>query len=152
MSKNPKAPILLFPNPLRCCTPPTCSCGAPHAALPLLKPSQRHHHAGKESVSAAAATTVTWLNLRPFAHSHPRPVCSISNVCSGGLWLCRGDRAFCSVECRCRQIFMDEESWRSDQCSLSAATASAADAGAQSERGRPGRAARKGRVVAGGFA
>ncbi|CAL9133106.1 unnamed protein product [Musa acuminata var. zebrina] len=68
------------------------------------------------------------------------------------IYMYRGDRAFCSVECRCRQIFMDEESGRRDQCSLAAAAASAADAGAQSERGRPGRATRKARAVAGGFA
>ncbi|RRT49703.1 hypothetical protein B296_00045185 [Ensete ventricosum] len=51
---------------------------------------------------------------------------------------------FCSVECRCRQIFMDEESGRRDNCSL--------DAELQAERGRPRVAARKGRATAGGFA
>ncbi|KAF8387883.1 hypothetical protein HHK36_026545 [Tetracentron sinense] len=32
----------------------------------------------------------------------------------------RGDRAFCSVECRCRQISMDEESVMRENCSLAA--------------------------------
>lgn len=33
----------------------------------------------------------------------------------------RGDKAFCSVECRCRQIFMDEEETvRRENCSLAA--------------------------------
>lgn len=37
-------------------------------------------------------------------------------------WKCRGDRGFCSVECRYRQIFMDEEeSLRQEkQCSMAA--------------------------------
>lgn len=38
-------------------------------------------------------------------------------------FFCRGDRAFCTVECRCKQIFMDEESVMKDNCSV-AATAS----------------------------
>ncbi|KAG1326232.1 putative FCS-Like Zinc finger 15-like [Cocos nucifera] len=60
----------------------------------------------------------------------------------------RGDRAFCSVECRCKQICMDEESGRRDNCSLAAA---AAAAGAPAARHR-GRVARKGRAAADGFA
>ncbi|XP_038721484.1 FCS-Like Zinc finger 15-like isoform X2 [Tripterygium wilfordii] len=63
-----------------------------------------------------------------------------------------GDRAFCSVECRCRQIFMDEEeSLSKKNCSLAAmkptsASASAAAAaspsgsrhGNKGARNRPG--------------
>lgn len=60
---------------------------------------------------------------------------------------CRGDRAFCSVECRCKQICMDEESGRRDNCSLAAATG----AGAPAARHR-GRVAGKGRAVARSFA
>ncbi|XP_075653576.1 FCS-Like Zinc finger 15 [Castanea sativa] len=37
------------------------------------------------------------------------------------IYMYKGDRAFCSVECRCRQIFMDEEeSLHKDHCSLAA--------------------------------
>ncbi|URD82762.1 hypothetical protein MUK42_05009 [Musa troglodytarum] len=39
------------------------------------------------------------------------------------IYMYRGDRAFCSEECRCRQIFMDEESGTRDCCSLAAAAA-----------------------------
>lgn len=45
-----------------------------------------------------------------------------------GLWgfsyfgCCRGDRAFCSVECRCRQIIMDEESVMKENCWVAAAS------------------------------
>ncbi|KAJ8636370.1 hypothetical protein MRB53_010637 [Persea americana] len=39
------------------------------------------------------------------------------------IYMYRGDRAFCSVECRCRQIFMDEENQDSsfkENCSVAA--------------------------------
>ncbi|KAI8561690.1 hypothetical protein RHMOL_Rhmol04G0360000 [Rhododendron molle] len=41
------------------------------------------------------------------------------------IYMYKGDRAFCSVECRCRQIFMDEEETnislhKNDSCSFSA--------------------------------
>ncbi|CAK9145594.1 unnamed protein product [Ilex paraguariensis] len=39
------------------------------------------------------------------------------------IYMYKGDRAFCSVECRCRQIFMDEEEsvkTKRDNCSLAA--------------------------------
>lgn len=37
-------------------------------------------------------------------------------------WYCRGDKAFCSVECRCRQIFIDEDTG-SSFCAKGASTA-----------------------------
>jgi len=47
--------------------------------------------------------------------------------------VCRGDRAFCSVECRCRQIFMDEEETiRKENCSFSAMKPTAAAAASSS--------------------
>ncbi|CAL9065805.1 unnamed protein product [Musa banksii] len=49
------------------------------------------------------------------------------------IFMYRGDRAFCSEECRCRHMFVDEESRRAEHCS-SAAPASAAGKG----RARPG--------------
>ncbi|TKY72580.1 hypothetical protein E2542_SST01323 [Spatholobus suberectus] len=37
------------------------------------------------------------------------------------IYMYKGDRAFCSVECRCKQIFMDEEeSIQKENCSLAA--------------------------------
>ncbi|KAK3417971.1 FCS-Like Zinc finger 15 [Eucalyptus grandis] len=37
------------------------------------------------------------------------------------IYMYKGDRAFCSAECRCRQIFMDEEeTLRKDNCSMAA--------------------------------
>ncbi|KAF5738729.1 hypothetical protein HS088_TW13G01630 [Tripterygium wilfordii] len=68
------------------------------------------------------------------------------------IYMYKGDRAFCSVECRCRQIFMDEEeSLSKKNCSLAAmkptsASASAAAAaspsgsrhGNKGARNRPG--------------
>ncbi|XP_038974074.1 FCS-Like Zinc finger 15-like [Phoenix dactylifera] len=63
------------------------------------------------------------------------------------IYMYRGDRAFCSVECRCKQIWMDEESGRRDNCSLAAA-----GAGAPASRHRGRAVAGKGRAVAGGFA
>uniref|UniRef100_A0A0A9G669 FLZ-type domain-containing protein n=1 Tax=Arundo donax TaxID=35708 RepID=A0A0A9G669_ARUDO len=37
------------------------------------------------------------------------------------IYMYRGDKAFCSVECRCRQIFMDEDT--SSSCCSKGATA-----------------------------
>ncbi|XP_042445977.1 FCS-Like Zinc finger 15-like [Zingiber officinale] len=59
------------------------------------------------------------------------------------IYMYRGDRAFCSEECRRRQIFMDEESVRRDQCSVSASSAAAG-------RGRPRRIAGKGEATLAG--
>ncbi|XP_074556979.1 FCS-Like Zinc finger 15-like [Curcuma longa] len=56
------------------------------------------------------------------------------------IYMYKGDRAFCSEECRRRQIFMDEESVRRDQCSVSAAAAAAVT-------GRPRRMTRKGEAT-----
>ncbi|CDO98844.1 unnamed protein product [Coffea canephora] len=41
------------------------------------------------------------------------------------IYMYKGDRAFCSEECRCRQIFMDEEETikaKTDHCSLAASS------------------------------
>ena len=60
----------------------------------------------------------------------------------------RGDRAFCSVECRCRQIFMDEEeSILKDNCSLAAIKPTSSSSSSSSSRHRKGT-----RNQAGGFA
>ncbi|XP_042449922.1 FCS-Like Zinc finger 15-like [Zingiber officinale] len=59
------------------------------------------------------------------------------------IYMYRGDRAFCSEECRRRQIFMDEESVRRDQCSVSASSTAAG-------RGRARRIAGKGEATLAG--
>ncbi|XP_072975222.1 protein MARD1-like [Typha angustifolia] len=64
------------------------------------------------------------------------------------IYMYRGDRAFCSVECRCRQIYMDEESVRRENCSAVAAAGVGGDAAAR----RRGRVVGKGRALDGGFA
>ncbi|KAH7666709.1 Zf-FLZ domain-containing protein [Dioscorea alata] len=41
------------------------------------------------------------------------------------IYMYRGDRAFCSEDCRCKQIYIDEEVLlREDRCSLAAAPSS----------------------------
>ncbi|KAJ6989430.1 FCS-Like Zinc finger 15 [Populus alba] len=49
------------------------------------------------------------------------------------IYMYKGDRAFCSVECRCRQIFMDEEETiRKENCSFSAMKPAASAAASSS--------------------
>ncbi|KAL5541886.1 hypothetical protein UlMin_009596 [Ulmus minor] len=58
------------------------------------------------------------------------------------IYMYKGDRAFCSVECRCRQIFMDEEeSIRSENCSLAAykPTAAASSSSSSSRHNKSSR-------------
>ncbi|KAL3505708.1 hypothetical protein ACH5RR_031090 [Cinchona calisaya] len=38
------------------------------------------------------------------------------------IYMYKGDRAFCSEDCRCRQIFMDEEETSKAYCSLAASS------------------------------
>ncbi|XP_040986096.1 FCS-Like Zinc finger 15-like [Juglans microcarpa x Juglans regia] len=48
-------------------------------------------------------------------------LCNQKLLSGKDIYMYKGDRAFCSVECRCRQIFMDEEeSLRKNYCSLAA--------------------------------
>ncbi|CAL9775719.1 unnamed protein product [Musa acuminata subsp. burmannicoides] len=62
------------------------------------------------------------------------------------IYMYRGDRAFCSEECRRRQIFMDEESGKRDNCSLATAASGKHPVGR-----RGGRATARRRALAGGF-
>lgn len=72
------------------------------------------------------------------------------------IYMYKGDRAFCSVECRCRQIFMDEEeSVTRDNCALAAIKPTLATTSSSSSSSSPSasRHHRKGtRARAGGFA
>lgn len=71
-------------------------------------------------------------------------------VCICMCILCRGDRAFCSVECRCRQIFMDEEeSLHKDHCSLAAMKPTSSSSSSSSSSARNHRKGTRNR--AGGF-
>ncbi|KAG5236036.1 hypothetical protein OIU76_010858 [Salix suchowensis] len=48
------------------------------------------------------------------------------------IYMYKGDRGFCSKECRCRQIFMDEEeTLRQENCSFAAMNPARASASAQ---------------------
>ncbi|GMY27771.1 protein mard1 [Fagus crenata] len=75
------------------------------------------------------------------------------------IYMYKGDRAFCSVECRCRQIFMDEEeNLRKDHCSLAAmkptstsSSSSPSPSSSSSSSSSSARHHRKGARRAGGF-
>ncbi|XP_015688652.2 FCS-Like Zinc finger 15-like [Oryza brachyantha] len=60
-----------------------------------------HPKISSTSPSAAAATTSSFLQ-RCF-------LCRKELAGDKDIYMYRGDRAFCSVDCRCRQIFMDED-------------------------------------------
>ncbi|XP_041001059.1 FCS-Like Zinc finger 15-like isoform X1 [Juglans microcarpa x Juglans regia] len=67
------------------------------------------------------------------------------------IYMYKGDRAFCSVECRCRQIFMDEEeSLSKNHCSLAAMKPTSSSSSSSSSTARRQRKGAKNR--AGGFA
>ncbi|KAI4345396.1 hypothetical protein L6164_012524 [Bauhinia variegata] len=68
------------------------------------------------------------------------------------IYMYKGDRAFCSVECRCKQIFMDEEeTFRNENCSMAAIRPTSATSSSSSSS--PASRHRKGsRNRAGGFA
>ncbi|XWS53592.1 hypothetical protein CRYUN_Cryun10bG0014600 [Craigia yunnanensis] len=71
------------------------------------------------------------------------------------IYMYKGDKAFCSVECRCRQIFMDEEeTLKKENCSLAAmkpsTSCSASPSSTSSSASRHHRKAARNR--AGGFA
>ncbi|KAF5737005.1 hypothetical protein HS088_TW14G01161 [Tripterygium wilfordii] len=70
------------------------------------------------------------------------------------IYMYKGDRAFCSVACRCRQIFMDEEENPSkENCSLAAMKPTSASAAASSSSPSGSRNRNKGpRNRTGGFA
>ncbi|CBI22980.3 hypothetical protein AAG906_027818 [Vitis piasezkii] len=72
------------------------------------------------------------------------------------IYMYKGDRAFCSVECRCRQIFMDEEETvRRDNCSLAAmkpTSASSCPSSSSPSSSTSSRLRKGTRTRAGGFA
>ncbi|KAI5581084.1 hypothetical protein BDE02_08G197500 [Populus trichocarpa] len=78
---------------------------------------------GPPSFSSATAPLPSYRNC-----SFPVPaflqqcfLCGQKLLPGKDIYMYKGDRAFCSVECRCRQIFMDEEETiRKENCSFSA--------------------------------
>ncbi|KAK6254474.1 Zf-FLZ domain - like 7 [Theobroma cacao] len=69
------------------------------------------------------------------------------------IYMYKGDSAFCSVECRCRQIFMDEEeTLKKENCSLAAMKPSASSASSPSSSSSASRHRKAARNRAGGFA
>ncbi|KAF8011154.1 hypothetical protein BT93_J1697 [Corymbia citriodora subsp. variegata] len=66
------------------------------------------------------------------------------------IYMYKGDRAFCSVECRCRQIFMDEEETLSkDNCSMAAIKPTSSSSSSSPSSTRRGKGTRN---KPGGFA
>ncbi|EEF45563.1 FCS-Like Zinc finger 15 [Ricinus communis] len=71
------------------------------------------------------------------------------------IYMYKGDRAFCSVECRCRQIFTDEEeTLRKENCSFAAMkpTSTSAATAPPSSSTSASRHSKSTRNRAGGFA
>uniref|UniRef100_A0A0A8YV98 FLZ-type domain-containing protein n=1 Tax=Arundo donax TaxID=35708 RepID=A0A0A8YV98_ARUDO len=111
----------------------------------LLEP---HNHKNQPGKPAQVISKATLLRHCPNKQvSPPPPASSFLQRCTlchkeltegRDIYMYRGDRAFCSVECRCRQIFMDEDASGSSSCAKGAAAAG----------GRPRRASARG----GGFA
>ncbi|OWM74059.1 FCS-Like Zinc finger 15-like [Punica granatum] len=79
-------------------------------------------------------------------------LCKIKLLPGKDIYMYKGDRAFCSVECRCRQIFMDEEeTLKKENCSMAAikpaaasSTSSSPSSPASSRHRRPARNHRPG--------
>ncbi|KAF5752191.1 hypothetical protein HS088_TW01G00098 [Tripterygium wilfordii] len=90
----------------------------------------------KQSSSSSTSTS------KRVSQSSPFPVPTFLEHCflcrqkllqGKDIYMYKGDRAFCSVECRCRQIFIDEEESPSkDNCSLAAMKPSSASAASSS--------------------
>ncbi|KAA8548949.1 hypothetical protein F0562_000633 [Nyssa sinensis] len=69
------------------------------------------------------------------------------------IYMYKGDRAFCSVECRCRQIFMDEEeAVKRGNCSLDAMKPPQRTSSPSSSSSSPSRSRRAARNRANAFA
>lgn len=69
------------------------------------------------------------------------------------IYMYKGDRGFCSVECRCRQIFMDEEeNVKVQNCSFAAIKVKATTASTPSSSSPASRNGKGTRARAGGFA
>ncbi|KAI9196592.1 hypothetical protein LWI28_025280 [Acer negundo] len=78
---------------------------------------QRHHH--KPSSSPPSPPPTKTFPVPMFLQQCF--LCKQTLLPGKDIYMYKGDRGFCSVECRCRQIFMDEEeSLKKDNCSFAA--------------------------------
>ncbi|KAF3456248.1 hypothetical protein FNV43_RR00898 [Rhamnella rubrinervis] len=78
-------------------------------------------------------------------------LCNQKLLPGNDIYMYKGDRAFCSVECRYRQIFMDEEETiRKENCSLAAIKPSSGSSSSSSSSASRHRKGSRNR--AGGFA
>uniref|UniRef100_A0A0D9VHR4 FLZ-type domain-containing protein n=1 Tax=Leersia perrieri TaxID=77586 RepID=A0A0D9VHR4_9ORYZ len=67
----------------------------------IISKASLHSHPPKIS-SPATVTTTSYFLQRCF-------LCHKELADGKDIYMYRGDRAFCSVDCRCKQIFMDED-------------------------------------------
>lgn len=124
----------------------------------LLEPHSKSHPGGK----AAAAQIISKATLVMHGHKHKQQhvpvVVPVSPTTAAGsflqrcclchrelaegmdIYMYRGDRAFCSEECRCRQIFIDEDA-------VSSCGGNGAGAATGTVRGSSRVAAGRGRVA-----
>ncbi|KAM7463096.1 hypothetical protein LguiA_031217 [Lonicera macranthoides] len=84
------------------------------------------------SSSSSSSTTTTCSSTSSCSSSHPTPttttsfldycfLCRQKLLLGNDIYMYQGDRGFCSVECRSRQIYMDEEEKvKRSICSLAA--------------------------------
>ncbi|KAJ9154519.1 hypothetical protein P3X46_027842 [Hevea brasiliensis] len=80
-------------------------------------------------------------------------LCGQKLLAGKDIYMYKGDRAFCSVECRCRQIFMDEEeNLRKENCSVAASKPTSASSSSSSSSSPASRHRKSTRNRAGGFA
>ncbi|KAJ1279763.1 hypothetical protein BS78_04G180200 [Paspalum vaginatum] len=85
----------------------------------LLEPhNHKRHPAGKPPAQIISKATLVIHGPRPPATTAAAVASSFLQRCclchrelaeGKDIYMYRGDRAFCSEECRCRQIFMDDE-------------------------------------------
>ncbi|OEL37108.1 hypothetical protein BAE44_0001872 [Dichanthelium oligosanthes] len=86
----------------------------------VLETTHKSHPAGNGKPPAQIISKATLVIHGPKHHKQASPAASSSflqrcylchrELAEGrDIYMYRGDRAFCSEECRCRQIFMDED-------------------------------------------
>ncbi|XP_022761228.1 uncharacterized protein LOC111307474 [Durio zibethinus] len=102
-------------------------------------------------------TTNSQLNYPVTAFLEQCFLCKQKLLPGKDIYMYKGDRAFCSVECRCKQIFMDEEeTLKKENCSLAAmkppSTASASSSSSSSSSSASRHHRKTARNRAGGFA
>ncbi|KAG2659466.1 FCS-Like Zinc finger 15-like [Panicum virgatum] len=104
------------------------------AGLSVLLETTHKSHPGKPPAQIISKATLVIRGAKPKQVS-PAAATSFLQRCflchrelaeGMDIYMYRGDRAFCSEECRCRQIFMDEDAGSSNCCANGAAAGAAA--------------------------